>query len=89
MMTVRFPNGLAIQYNSATFASRGSVYTDIYTREGGAWVAQVPTAGCLIEVVSPCRIYNSSTSETESKIFRELRLLRNQLKTKRKKRTAK
>ena len=59
MMTVRFPSGFSIQYNAATFAQRMTHgYTDLYTKEGGAWIAQVPTVACVIENTPPCRTYN-------------------------------
>jgi hypothetical protein len=56
-MTVRFPNGQAIQYNTALFALRSTEYTDLYTKNGGKWISQVPN-NCIIESVEPCNIYN-------------------------------
>lgn len=58
-MTVRFPSGFSIQYNAATFAHRmTNGYTDLYTEKGGAWIAQVPTASCVVEAIPSCRTYN-------------------------------
>jgi hypothetical protein len=89
MITVRFPSGLAIQYNSGWYIEAwGERNVAIKDTKEGNLIAVVPR-DCLIEWVAPCRIYNSSTNETESKIFRELRLLRSQLKSKRKKRVRK
>jgi hypothetical protein len=69
MMTVRFPNGFSIQYNDASYAERHAEgYTDLYTAKDPTtrrWVAQVPNAGCVIEVVSPCRVYNANEQPTE------------------------
>lgn len=59
MITVRFPNGQAVQYNTATYVTRSQFgYSDLYTKENDAWIAQVPNT-CLIEIVSPCRVYNA------------------------------
>lgn len=59
MMTVRFPIGFSVQYNDANHATRNvNGYTDLYTKEG-RWIAQVPTAGCIVEVVKPCRTYRA------------------------------
>ena len=59
MFTIRFPNGQAIQYNDAHYAERKEWgYTDIYTAKDGTWLAQIPTAGCVLEVRPPCNVYN-------------------------------
>lgn len=76
MITVRFQNGFSIQYNGATFASRSEHYTDLYTKSGGAWVAQVPN-GALIEATIPCRMYNAlddaeAPAVEEDKKFRRI-----------------
>ena len=57
MMTVRFPNGQAIQYNTANYANRHSEYSDLYESDGGKWIAQIPNS-CIIESVFACRVYN-------------------------------
>ena len=57
MMTVRFPTGVSIQYNTANHAIRNDNYTDLYTEKDGRWIAQVPTAGCVLESVPACRVY--------------------------------
>ena len=59
MITVRFPNGQAVQYNDAGFVDRDQSYSDLYvdsTKE--KWIAQVPNT-CLIEIVQPCCVYNA------------------------------
>src|ERR1700738_4173022 len=61
MMTVRFSNGNAIQYNRANHL----VYRDgrmvLYTAEGGEWVASISLeSGAIVESrVSACRVYNA------------------------------
>lgn len=66
MMTVRFPSGFSVQYNTANYVSRvGNGYTDLYTEKGGSWVAQVPTAGCIVESVPPCRTYVAASEPAQ------------------------
>lgn len=59
MMTVRFPTGVAVQFNEANYVIRGDRITDLYDKKDGRWLAQVPN-DCLIEVVRACRVYNSN-----------------------------
>jgi len=56
-MTVRFPTGVSIQYNTVNYVVRRDGYTDLYTEKDGTWVAQVPTLGCVVESVPACRVY--------------------------------
>ncbi len=58
MMTVRFPSGLAVQYNDANFLNRTSGFWDLYTDSTKTkWIACVQeSAGVLIEVVRPCSV---------------------------------
>jgi hypothetical protein len=73
MMTVRFPTGFSVQYSTARFADRSTNYTDLYTKRGGAWVAQVPN-DAVIEGVLACRTYSASgPSEDVAVEIRELR----------------
>ena len=62
MLTVRYPNGMAVQYNSATFLEHSANVWHLYTRrpsEGGKWVASVQvSAGVIVESASPCAIYS-------------------------------
>jgi len=81
MMTVRFPNGQAVQYNSAGFVDRSTNYSDLYTKDpktGGKWLAQIPHT-CLIENVPACRVYQG-IEENETALRRELRLMRKQMR---------
>lgn len=63
MITVRFPNGQAIQYNDASYCTRSvNGYSDLYTKKDGTWIAQVPNTA-LIESVRPCAITNPVARE--------------------------
>ncbi len=80
MMTVRFPNGQAVQYNDARFAMCEDGRTKIYTdREQKGLVAIVPP-GCLIEWTQPCRVYNPIQPQIPAMIERELASLRRALR---------
>ncbi len=60
MMTVRSPDGLSVVFNDASYASRHAYgYTDLYTKQDGSWIAQVPNTW-LIEVQRPCRVYDAT-----------------------------
>jgi hypothetical protein len=64
MMTVRFPNGQAVQYNDANFISWGNDHSTLYNEEpnqGGQLIARVPRE-CIIEWEKPCRVYNPISS---------------------------
>lgn len=65
MITVRFPTGVAIRYNSANYVARSANFTDIYVCKDGTWIAQVPNA-CVIEVQPPCRVYNPAREPEEA-----------------------
>lgn len=69
MITVRFPSGFSIQYNDAAYAVRLPHYTDLYTSSDEStrrWVAQVPTQGCVVEVVQPCRTYDANAVSSDA-----------------------
>jgi hypothetical protein len=77
MLTVRFPNGQAVQYNTARFASRQQNLTDIYDKEGGTWIAQIPN-DCIIEAIGACRVYDAVKKVEDyqvTQITKELRSL--------------
>ena len=81
MMTVRFPNGQAVQYNTATYVLRKDGFSDLYTKKDGTWIAQVPNT-CIIESVSACRVYDglhSNTPQQLDRIEKELRSVKRQL----------
>ena len=84
MMTVRFPNGQAVRYNTATFAFRHANYTDIYERSGAdrtgqGWIAQIPHT-CIIEQVPACAVYNALQEDSRlAGIEKELRAIKRRL----------
>ncbi|MGH7593391.1 MAG: hypothetical protein ACRELE_06015 [Gemmatimonadales bacterium] len=90
MMTVRFPSGFSIQYNDANYADRhiSSGLTDLYTKKDGKWLAQVPTHGCVLELVEPCRIYNALQMDSDAvrtsldALSEEVRLLKRKMAVK-------
>lgn len=80
MITVRFATGFSIQYNDAGYVFRSTVYCDLYVKEGGRWIAQVPN-DALIELVAPCRIYNSATEDSSAPLRAELALLAKEVRS--------
>lgn len=62
MLTVRFPDGVAVTYNTANFLSREADAWKLYTGDpikGGEWVTTIQiSAGCMVESVRPCRVEN-------------------------------
>ncbi len=62
MLTVRFPNGQAIQYNTATYVTYTDTQARLWTRKDGEWVATVfISSGAVIESQKACRVYNPIT----------------------------
>jgi hypothetical protein len=62
MLTVRFPDGTAIQYNEATTISKTAFGWRLYKKQDAAgkfegWIADIPST-CIIEAVRPCSISN-------------------------------
>jgi hypothetical protein len=59
MLTVRFPDGTAVQYNTAFFVVYGTDpdRATLYTRKGWDWVATV-FGDCIVESTEACRVYN-------------------------------
>ena len=57
MITVTFPNGVRVTYNSTNYLIRDNSYWDLYTRKDGNGVASIqPSAGVIVEVVKPCAV---------------------------------
>ena len=80
MVTVRFPTGFSVQYNTATYVN----YLDggtIRLRSGkdGPWIADIYTAsGAIIEVSSPCRTYDAKTvdaGDLAKQVLQSLRVM--------------
>lgn len=58
-MTVRFPNGQAVQYNDANFLLRTENGWQLFTKENGKWLASIQTsAGVIVEAIPPCYVGN-------------------------------
>jgi len=82
VITVRFPNGHTLTYNSAGYIDRYTERTDLYTRENGAFLAQVPNS-CVIEFEKPCRVYNALQENSLEALTKEVRALRRKMRGKR------
>ena len=81
MITVRFPNGQTVVYNTANYVTRTENYADIYTRKDGEWIAQVPNS-CIIEAVSACRVYDALQQQPLEQLTKEVRALRRKISKK-------
>ncbi len=65
MLTVRFPDGQALQYNRANTIDKTAFGWRLYERRDSegkfhGWVADVP-GSCMIEPRPACRVYNPLT----------------------------
>ena len=85
MITVRFPNGQAVQFNSATrvtYEDYGAVLT-ARNKKKWDWIATVlPGSGAIIEAVPPCRVYdgvNESRQRELADLTREIRSLKRKI----------
>lgn len=87
MVTVRFSNGLSVQYNTAGFISEGATYHRLLTKRDGDFVARVPI-DCIVEMVKPCKIYNAASDELDA-VWKENRRLNRQIARLQKKRISK
>ena len=57
MITVRFPSGVAVQYNTASYVLRSSDAWHLYEQKDGKWVASIQmSAGVMIEAVPACAV---------------------------------
>jgi len=80
MLTVRFPNGQAVQYNTANYGTRMENYTDLYADSTKTkWIAQVSNT-CIIESVPACRVYNAIETSEILNLQSELRAMKYQIK---------
>jgi len=78
VITVRFPNGQAVQYNTANYVYRRRRYSDLLTKEDGEWVAQVPN-DCIIEGVPAGRVYDALQQQPLEQLTKEVRALRRKM----------
>ncbi|MDP1795901.1 MAG: hypothetical protein Q8K78_00390 [Planctomycetaceae bacterium] len=52
MLTVQFPGGVRVQYNTANFLLRCADAWQLYTEKNGDWVATIQlSAGVIVEAV--------------------------------------
>lgn len=72
MFTVRYPNGQAVQYNTAGFLKYNATVWEIYTKDpekGGSWVASIQiSAGAIVECVRACDVYDAPTRKAQDQI---------------------
>ena len=76
MITVRFPSGFSVQYNTATYAVREDNRVRLYDKEGGNILAYAPN-DTIVEFKTPCRTYNA-IDEADAN---EIRALRKELRS--------
>lgn len=87
MITVRFENGHAVQYNSATHVVWGSAASNvsahrIYDKnpeKGGRIIAAVPMSA-IIEFVAPCRVYQALHETQLAALEKELRAIKRKIR---------
>ncbi len=76
MFTVRYPSGVAVQYNTACYLLRGNDGWQLYTKnptEGGTWVASIQlSAGAVVEAVGACRVGNDAGGRTDEEALRRV-----------------
>lgn len=69
MLTVRYPDGKCLQYNSAEQVHRTQGGYELVNKTDH-WVVLVPyAAGAVIEASAPCRIYGPGTTENRSALL--------------------
>jgi len=80
MFTVRYPNGQAIQYNTANSLEYGVDGWHLYERKGGKWVASIqPSAGVIVEATAACRVYNGPMRNQLEELTKEVRSLKRKI----------
>lgn len=74
MLRVRFPSGMVIQYNSATYLSQKEIGWDLYeNKDEKKWVASIQlSAGAVVEAIPACRVYNETESELAQSVGDQL-----------------
>lgn len=64
MITVRFPTGFSIQYNTANFVESWGTSYKLLTKQGGELLSVVPQ-DCVMEWQAPCRNYNPIATDSD------------------------
>jgi hypothetical protein len=76
MLTVRYPNGVSITYNTANFLRYTPSSWELYTRDpanGGTWVASLmPSANAIVEATPACKMENPVENLTGEAALREV-----------------
>ena len=87
VITVRFPSGFSVQYNSAVTIcgpdAEGIVRLRAVKKSNqteGDLIARVPKE-CLIEFVSPCRTYNAAKEESDAALKQQIEQLRKEVRS--------
>jgi len=63
MITVRFPTGFSVQYNTATKIQYDENRAKLLDSKDG-WVASIMlSSGAIIELTSPCRTYDAKSMD--------------------------
>ena len=72
MLTVRYPNGQKLRFNDANFLVYDETHWCLYNDEKHKeWIASIqPSAGVIVEVVSPCSVENEIIELTERRAFK-------------------
>jgi hypothetical protein len=87
MITVRFPTGFSVQYNSLKAMKWSQDNQNIYLFEsiadrdkGGGWQVSVP-AGCIVEFTQPCRTYDASTRDGDQRLQASIESLAKEMRS--------
>lgn len=83
MLTVRFPNGQAVQYNNAIDVVQSPFQGMNYLMAKGGWIAIIPNT-CIVEWERACQVYNpleNNKSEQIEKLTKKIRLLKKAINT--------
>lgn len=81
MITVRFPTGFSIQYNTGYFVRPWNDMLEIRKdSKDGVLLALVPTS-CVVEWSSPCRTYQAVPAESDAllALTKEIKSLKRKL----------
>lgn len=84
MLTVRYPNGQAIQYNNANYLRYSTSAYEIYNGDpdkSGKWIASIQlSAGAIVETTCPCKIHNALNENQFNNLTNELLRINKELK---------
>ena len=79
MITVRTPNGQAIQYNTGWYIETSATHHTIKTEGDKRHLAVIPL-DCIIEWMPACRVYNPLQDSHDGELAREIRKLQRQVR---------